>query len=67
MSTRAATETDPVNRMALVAAFAVSQFASAKYRTIRKPFNCMMGETYEFTREDLGMYACAMGRQPLLN
>jgi hypothetical protein len=40
--------------MAYVAAFAVSQYANAKYRTTRKPFNPIMGETYELVREDLG-------------
>jgi oxysterol-binding protein-related protein 3/6/7 len=40
--------------MAYVAAFAVSQYANAKHRTTRKPFNPIMGETYELVREDLG-------------
>lgn len=45
---------DSIERLAHVAAFAVSQYASAKYRTVRKPFNPLQGETYELYREDLG-------------
>ena len=39
-----------------VAAFAVSYFAynRVKERAVRKPFNPMLGETYELVREDLG-------------
>ncbi len=42
--------------MAYVAAFAISQYANAKHRTTRKPFNPIMGETYELVREDLGAF-----------
>ncbi|XP_030069455.1 oxysterol-binding protein-related protein 2 isoform X3 [Microcaecilia unicolor] len=45
--------TDPVARMQTVAAFAVSAVASQWERT-GKPFNPLLGETYELTREDLG-------------
>ncbi|KAJ9109894.1 hypothetical protein QFC19_001874 [Naganishia cerealis] len=45
---------DSTERLAHVAAFAVSQYASAKYRSVRKPFNPLQGETYELYREDLG-------------
>lgn len=43
-------------RLMYVAAFAVSYFAynRVKERAIRKPFNPMLGETYELVREDLG-------------
>lgn len=51
---RANAAIDSVERLAHVAAFAVSQYASAKYRTVRKPFNPLQGETYELYREDLG-------------
>lgn len=46
----------PVERMIYVSAFAVSYFANSrvKERAIRKPFNPMLGETYELVREDLG-------------
>jgi len=43
-------------RILLVAAFAVSSFSNAriKERAIRKPFNPMLGETFELVREDKG-------------
>ncbi|XP_026526130.1 oxysterol-binding protein-related protein 1 isoform X5 [Notechis scutatus] len=44
---------DPVERMRCVAAFAVSAVASQWERT-GKPFNPLLGETYELFREDLG-------------
>lgn len=42
----------PQERMLYVAAFAVSQFSHnrAKERAIRKPFNPLLGETYELVR-----------------
>ncbi|XP_045511865.1 oxysterol-binding protein-related protein 3-like isoform X2 [Pieris brassicae] len=45
---------DPVNRMALVAAFAVSSYAASAHRAASKPFNPLLGETYECVREDKG-------------
>uniref|UniRef100_A0A671YTL6 Oxysterol-binding protein n=1 Tax=Sparus aurata TaxID=8175 RepID=A0A671YTL6_SPAAU len=45
--------TDSVERMKCVAAFAVSAVASQWERT-GKPFNPLLGETYELIREDLG-------------
>ncbi|XP_077348707.1 oxysterol-binding protein-related protein 1 isoform X1 [Lithobates pipiens] len=44
---------DPVERMQCVAAFAVSAVASQWERT-GKPFNPLLGETFELVREDLG-------------
>ncbi|EMC92133.1 hypothetical protein BAUCODRAFT_569431 [Baudoinia panamericana UAMH 10762] len=46
----------PTERLAYVTAFAVSYFANnrVKERALRKPFNPMLGETYELVREDLG-------------
>ena len=43
-------------RILLIAAFAVSGFSNArvKERAARKPFNPMLGETYELVREDKG-------------
>ncbi len=43
-------------RLLYVTAFAVSHLSNArvKERSIRKPFNPMLGETYELVREDLG-------------
>ncbi|KAG9478956.1 hypothetical protein GDO78_012563 [Eleutherodactylus coqui] len=45
--------TDPTERMQCVAAFAVSAVASQWERT-GKPFNPLLGETYELVRDDLG-------------
>ncbi|KAG8133533.1 hypothetical protein E2320_011309 [Naja naja] len=44
---------DPIERMKCIAAFAVSAVASQWERT-GKPFNPLLGETYELVREDLG-------------
>ncbi|XP_062985090.1 oxysterol-binding protein-related protein 3 isoform X2 [Elgaria multicarinata webbii] len=41
-------------RMVYVAAFAVSAYASSYYRAGSKPFNPVLGETYECVREDKG-------------
>ncbi len=38
----------------LVAAFSVSPYASTYYRAGQKPFNPLLGETYECIREDKG-------------
>lgn len=45
---------NPTHRLARVAAFAVSQFSNcrAKERAIRKPFNPLLGETYELVRSE---------------
>lgn len=37
-----------------MAAFAVSSYASSYYRAGSKPFNPVLGETYECVREDKG-------------
>ncbi|XP_074523639.1 oxysterol-binding protein-related protein 1 isoform X1 [Halichoeres trimaculatus] len=50
---QANTISDSVERMKCVAAFAVSAVASQWERT-GKPFNPLLGETYELIREDLG-------------
>ncbi|KAI9222921.1 Oxysterol-binding protein-domain-containing protein [Blastocladiella britannica] len=50
----AATGTDPLHRLLLVAAFAVSGYASSANRVARKPFNPLHGETYELVRQDRG-------------
>ncbi|KAK2190624.1 hypothetical protein NP493_74g05044 [Ridgeia piscesae] len=44
---------DPVERLELVTAFAVSATAS-NWDRLGKPFNPLLGETYELEREDLG-------------
>ncbi|XP_045683412.1 oxysterol-binding protein-related protein 3 isoform X4 [Phyllostomus hastatus] len=51
---KAARIPDPVERMVYVAAFAVSAYASSYFRAGSKPFNPVLGETYECIREDKG-------------
>ncbi|KAG8976822.1 hypothetical protein FRC05_003172 [Tulasnella sp. 425] len=48
--TQAASSADPVERICLVAAFAVSGYACTLHRASRKPFNPMLGETFEDSR-----------------
>ena len=43
-----------VDRMVKVAAFALSTYAKDSTRPGRKPFNPILGETYELVREDKG-------------
>jgi hypothetical protein len=52
----AAKSADSNIRLLNVAAFAISSFSSArvKERAVRKPFNPMLGETFELVREDKG-------------
>ncbi|XP_023597181.1 oxysterol-binding protein-related protein 2 [Trichechus manatus latirostris] len=50
---KASRQAHPLERMQSVAAFAVSAVASQWERT-GKPFNPLLGETYELIREDLG-------------
>lgn len=49
---RAAKSEDWIERICLVGAFAVSSYASTKLRASRKPFNPLLGETFECVRED---------------
>ncbi|KAL2823507.1 Oxysterol-binding protein-domain-containing protein [Aspergillus cavernicola] len=53
---RAAQLTDANERLLHVTAFALSSLSSSRVRerAIRKPFNPMLGETYELIREDMG-------------
>lgn len=51
---KAAELDDPYERMMYVAAFAVSAYASSYSRAGNKPFNPLLGETYECIREDKG-------------
>uniref|UniRef100_A0A8C8SA32 Oxysterol-binding protein n=1 Tax=Pelusios castaneus TaxID=367368 RepID=A0A8C8SA32_9SAUR len=51
---KAAHTPNPFERMVYVAAFAVSAYASSYYRAGSKPFNPVLGETYECVREDKG-------------
>lgn len=51
---KAAELDDPYERMVYVAAFAVSSYGSGYFRAGSKPFNPLLGETYECIREDKG-------------
>ncbi|KRT81420.1 Pleckstrin homology domain containing protein [Oryctes borbonicus] len=51
---KAADIDDPYERMVYVAAFAVSAYANSYSRAGNKPFNPLLGETYECIREDRG-------------
>uniref|UniRef100_H3A5L1 Oxysterol-binding protein n=1 Tax=Latimeria chalumnae TaxID=7897 RepID=H3A5L1_LATCH len=51
---KAAGTPDPFERMVYVAAFAVSAYASSYFRAGSKPFNPVLGETYECVREEAG-------------
>lgn len=53
---QAASSEDPIDRLLHVTAFAISSLSNAriKERSIRKPFNPMLGETFELVREDRG-------------
>ncbi|OUM53453.1 hypothetical protein BVG19_g2735 [[Candida] boidinii] len=50
---KAATISDSTTRMVYVAAFAASEYASTIGR-VAKPFNPLLGETYEYARPDKG-------------
>ncbi|KAI9783047.1 MAG: hypothetical protein M1839_004216 [Geoglossum umbratile] len=49
----AADRPDPTERMVYVAAFAASEYSSTTGR-VAKPFNPLLGETYEYARSDKG-------------
>ncbi|KAH7148548.1 Oxysterol-binding protein-domain-containing protein [Dactylonectria macrodidyma] len=51
---QAAKQSSPTDRLLFVAAFAISQFSSgrAKERAMRKPFNPLLGETFELVRSE---------------
>jgi oxysterol-binding protein-related protein 3/6/7 len=54
---KAANVSDDLERLIYVTAFALSSLSAGrvKERAIRKPFNPMLGETYELVREDSGV------------
>eukprot|EP01135_Chromosphaera_perkinsii_P006958 Nk52_evm7s634 gene=Nk52_evmTU7s634 len=51
---KASALSSPYERMSYVAAFAVSGYASTYFRNGMKPFNPILGETYECVREEKG-------------
>lgn len=50
----AAAEASPARRLMLVAAFAVSAYGPSHYRAGRKPFNPVLGETFDVVRPERG-------------
>lgn len=56
---RAATAKDSIDRISLVGAFAVSGYASTAHRSSRKPFNPLLGETFECVRTDRDLFFVA--------
>ncbi|XP_038590848.1 oxysterol-binding protein-related protein 7 [Micropterus salmoides] len=50
----ASNTSDPYQRMVYIAAFAISGYSTATFRNRYKPFNPLLGETYECIREDRG-------------
>jgi len=55
---QAAKTKDSMERLLFVTVFAVSTYSVVKYRSSRKPFNPLLGETYELVRPDKGV-CCA--------
>nr|POF01221.1 oxysterol-binding protein like c23h4.01c [Quercus suber] len=55
LDSAASSSITPAERLMYVTAFAISYFANSrvKERAVRKPFNPMLGETFELVREDL--------------
>jgi hypothetical protein len=51
---KAACEKNVIDRLMYVTAFAISGYASSQFRIGRKPFNPLLGETYECIRPDKG-------------
>lgn len=61
---QAAATTDPLDRLCLVTAFAVSSYAHTRHRSGRKGFNPMLAETFEDSRMNLIMEK--VSHQPLI-
>ena len=53
---KAAKTPDQYKRLAMVIAHNLCQFIATKYRC-KKPFNSMLGETYELVTEDFRFFA----------
>nr|CAD7587845.1 unnamed protein product [Timema genevievae] len=60
---KASEEPDPNKRMQLVAAFAVSALAS-NWERLGKPFNPLLGETYELEREEFRVVCEQVSHHP---
>ncbi|XP_069965330.1 oxysterol-binding protein-related protein 1 isoform X2 [Bactrocera oleae] len=60
---KAANEEDPADRIKLVATFAVSALAS-NWERVGKPFNPLLGETYELQRKDFKILCEQVSHHP---
>lgn len=56
---------DPVLQIAYVVGFAVSSYSSMAYRADRKPFNPMLGETFEWVDGDLRFVSEKVAHRPV--
>ena len=56
---------DPLLRISLIAAFAVSAYSSMAHRAERKPFNPMLGETFEWSDGDLRFMGEKVAHRPV--
>uniref|UniRef100_A0A8D8TVJ2 Oxysterol-binding protein n=2 Tax=Cacopsylla melanoneura TaxID=428564 RepID=A0A8D8TVJ2_9HEMI len=61
--TKASEETDPVIRLQYVSAFAVSA-VSSNWERLGKPFNPLLGETYELERDDFRVVCEQVSHHP---
>jgi hypothetical protein len=53
---QAARMSDSSERLLYITVFAITTYSKYKYRSSRKPFNPMLGETYELVRPDKGRH-----------
>lgn len=60
---KAASESDPVRRMSFVMAFIIASFSSTDERSW-KPFNPLLGETYEVQRQSFRVVAEQVSHHP---
>ena len=56
---------DPLLRTSFIAAFAVSAYSSMAHRAERKPFNPMLGETFEWSDGDLRFIGEKVSHRPI--
>lgn len=47
-------QSNPLEQLTYITAFAISGYASSVYRAERKPYNPLLGETFEYIRPDKG-------------
>lgn len=55
-----------VEKMACIAAFCVSSYSCTQYRSTRKPFNPLLGETYEYITPQFAFFSEKVTHHPPL-